>query len=74
MGEGGGDTDTPECPVLSGAQRVVLHLLGLIRGVRRGGKGIPMSSLVVEMDLLPARPRRLNRSNLKSCLSSPLVA
>jgi len=50
---------TPECPVLillSGVQSGVLHLLGLISGLRRGGRGIPMSSLVVEMDLLPPRP------------------
>jgi len=50
---------TPECPVLillSGVQSGVLYLLGLISGLRRGGRGIPMSSLVVEMDLLPPRP------------------
>ena len=46
-------TTTPEVPVLlSEVQSGVLHLLGLISGVRRGGKGIPISSLVVEMDLL----------------------
>ena len=33
-------------------QSGVLHLLGLVSGVRRGGKGIPISSLVVEMDRL----------------------
>ena len=37
---------TPESPVLlSEVQSGVLHLLGLISGVRRGGKGIPISSL-----------------------------
>ena len=61
---------TPEVPVLSEVQSGVLHLLGLISGVRRGGKGIPISSLVVEMDLLPAL--HLNLST--SCLSSPVPA
>ena len=61
---------TPECPVLlSEVQSGVLHLLGLISGVRRGGKEIPTLSLVVEMDLLP---RRLRLS--KNCLSSPVPA
>ena len=50
-----------EVPVLlSEVQSGVLHLLGLISGLRRGGKGIPLSSLVVEMDLLPARRLRLS--------------
>ena len=48
---------TPEGPVLlSEVQSGVLHLLGLISGVRREGKGTPISSLVVEMDLLPLLP------------------
>ena len=50
---------TPEVPVLlSEVQSGVMHLLGLITGVRRGGKEDPISSLVVEMDLLPARRLR----------------
>ena len=40
----------------SEVQSGALHLLGLKSGVRRGGKGIPISSLVVEMDLLPLLP------------------
>ena len=63
---------TPEVPViLSEVQSGVLHLLGLISGVRRGGKGIPISSLVpvIETDLLP-RHLRLSKSCLR--LSSPV--
>ena len=65
---------TPEVPViLSEVQSGVLHLLGLISGVRRGGKGIPISSLVpvIETDLLP-RHLRLSKSCLR--LSSPVPA
>jgi len=63
---------TPEVPVLSEVQSGVLHLLGLISGVRRGAKGIPISSLdlVVEIYRLPAR--RLSLS--ESCLSSQVQA
>ena len=46
---------TPESPVLlSEVQSGVQHLLGLISGLRQGGRGIPISSsgLVVEMYLL----------------------
>ena len=42
--------------LLSEVQSGVQHLLGLISGLRRGGRGIPISSLVVEMDLLPLLP------------------
>ena len=54
---------TPEVPVLlSEVQSGVQHLLGLISGLRRGGRGIPISSLVVEMDLLLSRRLRLSNS------------
>jgi len=62
-------------------QSGVLHLLGFISGVRRGGKGIPISSLVVEMDLLPARRLNLSKklslfrsksSPYKLCTASPI--
>jgi len=34
--------------IISEVQSGVQHLLGLISGLRRGGRGIPISSLVVE--------------------------
>ena len=62
---------TPGGPVLlSGVQSGVLHLLGLISGLHREGRGIPMSSFEVEMDLLPSRRLRLSNS----CPSSPVPA
>ena len=56
--------------LLSEVQSGVQHLLGLISGLRRGGRGIPISSLVVEMDLLLSRRLRLSNS----CPSSPVPA
>ena len=44
--------------LLSEVQSGVQHLLGLISGLRRGGRGIPISSLVVEMDRLLLIVRR----------------
>ena len=54
--------------LLSEVQSGVQHLLGLISGLRRGGRGIPISSLVVEMDRLLSRRLRLSNS----CPSSPV--
>ena len=60
---------TPEVPVLlSEVHSGLQHLLGLISGLRRGRRGIPISSLVVEMDLLLSRRLRLSNS----CPSSPV--
>ena len=56
--------------LLSEVQSGVQHLLGLISGLRRGGRGIPISSLVVEMDRLLSRRLRLSNS----CPSSPVPA
>ena len=65
---------TPESPaLLSEVQSGVQHLLGLISGLRRGGRGIPISSLVVEMDLLLSRRLRLSNScplNAPICVCS----
>ena len=46
-------------------QSGVLHLLGLISGVRRRGSPFRPWTLVVEMDLLPAR--RLKAASLPHC-------
>ena len=63
---------TPESPVLlSEVQSGVQHLLGLISGLRRGGRGIPISSLVVEMDRVVSVVFGLWRVCFPPCLVRP---
>ena len=57
--------------LLSEVQSGVQHLLGLISGLRRGGRGIPISSLVVEMDRVVSVVFGLWRVCFPPCLVRP---